>query len=321
MEESSISMQEFKKNYLNGFYNSYINEIDNYVIMDGCCFDKRRINNTLNYLKQLDTKNIVDKIKKYNQTSAEKGYNFIKENGYIGYLEKIEEEYTKSLEDKTIIQNYNENDISPLNYHVNIFASNMKSSMEDKCRQEVLYTKLLSYCFNLEEIGCHLYKSILKIAKKDYEGNEEIKSFAEKVIKVIDGNKRIDVFIKAGKNSCIIEAKIDSQEHGDQLQVYENYASKKNINNLIYLTIKEVEMKDKKKWVNITWLQVASALYDGLIISGKENTPAGIYVQFFISNILYHLYDVDYKKVKKVKEALLPERVNTYKNIIKFIEY
>lgn len=315
MEESSISMQEFKKNYLYGFYNSYINEIDNYVIMDGSCFDKRKINNTLNYLKQLDTKNIVDNIKKYNQTSAEKGYNFINENGYIGYLKKIENYYKDFLKAKTIIQNYNENDISPLNYHVNVFASNMKSSMEDKCRQEVLYTKLLSYCFNLEEIGCHLYKKFLEIAKKDYEGKEEIKSFAEKVI---DGNKRIDVFIAADKNSCIVEAKVDSQEHGNQLEAYENYASKKNINNLIYLTVKEVEMKGKIKWVNITWLQVASALYDGLIISGKENTPAGIYVQFFISNILYHLYDVDYKRVKK---ALLLERVNTYKNIIKFIEY
>ena len=181
----------------------------------------------------------------------------------------------------------------------------MKSKSEGHFDKEVLYTKLLNYFFNIKDIGIYLYRSILKSIGKStvFDETEEINSEAEKEIKVNNRTRRLDIFIKTSNSCSIIEAKINSGVHDNQLYDYSVYGNDNKVDYFIYLVLDKNKFIEDYNWYNITlynitWSQLACALYAGLIKSQKQHTPAGIYLQFFISNIFYHLYDVDYYNIE-----------------------
>lgn len=251
-------------------------------------------------------------------SNLENAYNFIKNDDYIDFnykiLKYLQENYVKLLGNFDITTKNIIDDI--LKYDVNIFTFKHNLSSRYLFRDEVIYTKLLTYCFNIKNIGNYLYNEILKLIDKNREICN-INAFSEYYIN--ENGKRIDIFITDNnkKGECIIEAKINAEEHGEQKKYYKKFAKKNNINNLIYLTI-NTQGNMEQEWCNITWLQLAAALLSGLIKSKKIDTPQGIYVKFFISNILYHLYEINFN---------INDNENTYNNlyimsyVTEFIQY
>lgn len=113
-----------------------------------------------------------------------------------------------------------------LKYDVNIFTFKHNLSSRYLFRDEVIYTKLLTYCFNIKNIGNYLYNEILKLIDKNREICN-INTFLEYYIN--ENGKRIDIFITDNnkKGECIIEAKINAEEHGEQKKYYKKFAKKK----------------------------------------------------------------------------------------------
>lgn len=253
-------------------YNSFISEINKYIFTDKF------------YI---------------NRDKAENGFNLLKDGKYIDIIKRIKGPYTERL------KTYENNNICPFKYDVNIFSHNMKSKSEGHFDKEVLYTKLLNYFFNIKDIGIYLYRSILKSIgiSTVFDETEEINSEAEKEIEVNNRTRRLDIFIKTSNSCSIIEAKINSGVHDNQLNDYSVYGNDNKVDYFIYLVLDKNKFIEDYNWYNIklyniTWSQLACALYAGLIKSQKQHTPAGIYLQFFISNIFYHLYDVDYYNIE-----------------------
>ena len=291
-------------NFSVGLYNSFINKISKYIFAGNFCFKKEKIDCYKNKILTMDIKSINDEKATY-------GFELLKDGKYINIIKNIKTSYDH------ILNKYKGHNLCPFKYDVNIFSHNMKSELDVHLDREVLYTKLLSYFFNVKDLGIYLYKSVMKLLNnKIYAEMETIRSEAEKEIKINDRTRRIDIFIESNP-SCIIEAKTKSQHHDHQLEDYFDYRQKNNVTYFIYLVLDKSKFIIDDNWYNMTWFQLACALYTGLIDSKKKDTPAGIYLQFFISNILYHLYHVDYYDIEG--NASLSDSFHSMRYIINFI--
>lgn len=133
--------------------------------------------------------------------------------------------------------------------------------------------------------------------------------------------KNIDILFHDDTNNLnlIIENKIYSSEHSNQLERYERivnfeYPNKRDINIFVYLTLYGEE-PSSKTWITLTYQNVISALYKTIYNVSNLNSKTTI-ILFDYIYLLKELTGMDNDE----KQKIATEIWNKHKDTIEFIE-
>lgn len=196
-------------------------------------------------------------------------------------LDKLKNEAIKAYNKIKKHKNYPH----PINMPVGLF------DYLENGRLETAYTRTLAYL--LDAKAPHGYKD--KILKKllaycnikcqnlDFSVSPEF-YFAEE-------KGRFDIFIEGKMDNkpftFAVEAKIDSTERNEQLEIYNKYLADKPKVIKLYLTIDE-KKASSKDWKSISWLKIVNILVNTIQHNQKQ---AGYeFICYFISSIYSQLY-------------------------------